>query len=219
MSKKVVVLLFTILSVSFLSVQAQKKEKMTKQRKKELKALKKELKKMDPLKFRDQYEKWQILKGEKPALERKMEEVNNQKASVKNKISSIQKEIDRVKGECDKKKDLSQNEGENSTGTVFKVQIGDIGAYKIPEDLKSEYKKADKDGSLKFTLGYFKVEKEGDEQAYLEKQAEAEALRKFLKSVGIAHATVIVYKNNVRANSDDLGGGEDEDEENDGSDD
>jgi len=179
-------------------VKAQKK-KPSKDEKKELKEWKKKLSDMDPVAFKNLYEEYNILKGEVPVLKRKAEALDSEVKSVRNRLNSLDQDIKSESEACNKKKEQSSSFGENQKGTVFKVQVGEIGAFQGPNEHLAGVSK-DLDGAVKYTLGYFKVNNDKDVSEYQKVMAEAEKFKEYLRKMGLKQAFVISYYDNVRSN-------------------
>lgn len=199
---------FSFNADAFAKKKKKKKEKVSKKEKAVIKAWGKKKKKMDPLKYKEMYEEYQMLKGEISGLKRQAETLNSDVMKSKGKVSEINSMIAKAKSEseqADKKmqKNASKSNQNNfEKGTVIKVQVGDIGGYSAPDIQNLETDKAD--GSRKYTLGYFRVNNPDDSDEWSQVQEEANRLVEYLKKMGVKEVATVVYKDNVRANSVDI---------------
>ena len=188
-----------------------KKEKVDKKTAKALKMWGSKKKKMDPMAFKQMYEEWQIHKGEKPALERRKEDLNSDVAALRKSLNTTRKSTIDAKNECEEKIAAVKKEHETTEvadnsefdkGVVLKVQIGEFNeSLDLPQIQGAE---KDGDGAVKYTLGYFKVEDPADMDTYASTQQQAEILKNYLKKMGIQYVAVIKYIDSKRANIDEV---------------
>ncbi len=192
--------LLCILSVFCISIlgtfgQADYKKMPEKERKALEKVWKKKLKTMDALAFRDTYQKYQELSRAGAKMRSEMKGIATELDDKEKIAMNLRQQIDSITDERSGK-NMATEENEKSAmgngdfdkGLVFKVQVGAL------KQIKSDFKEGDKkyaaeqdqDGTLKYTLGYFRVYEDADN------------FKRVLRGLGLKEAKVEAYQDNNR---------------------
>lgn len=181
--------------ISVTNAQLKYKNMPESERKALEKKWKKKLKKMDPLVFRDTYKKYQTLSRQGSKTRSQIKKIAQQLDQLQKVAMGISQQIDSIKNERTGKsmtleaneKSASSNSG-SEKGLVFKVQVG--ASRQINSDFQEKNKKyaieQDQDGTLKYTLGYFRVYEDADN------------FKRVLRGLGLEEAKVEAYQDNKR---------------------
>lgn len=214
------IVLSLVLTVGTLGAMAQDLGKA------ELKQLKSEIKALSP-------EEWKSIKDqlatadaaitEKDELDQKVTELQSdlataesekdkavsEKATLETKVAELEKEVADLNSTTtstattttattttqEKNNSTYTNyESSNAKGIVYKVQIGSYKGYDLKKYIgkhKNFSGEVGADGSMKYTLGEFK------------EYWEADALKKYLRNMGVKGAWVVAYKNGKRVDIKD----------------
>lgn len=149
----------------------------------------KKLKEMDPMEFKKIMESYEN-------TQKQITDLNTQLETTKSNLQARDLEIIALKAELDKCKSQKQNQDVDPVvakvtkkGVIFKVQIG---AFKNKDLIKYFDNNPhfsgdiDRDGTKKYTLGYFSD------------YWEADVFKKYLREMGVKDAWIVAYKGKKR---------------------
>jgi len=188
-------LLFTFGFLSGIFGQSKYRNMPEKERKALEKVWKNKLRDTEPLAFRDTYKKYQTLSREGSKIRSQIKKTALDLDSKEKIAMSLREQIDSIKNERSGK-NMATEENEKSAmgsgdfdkGLVFKVQVGAM--KKINNNFKEGNKKyvaeEDADGTLKYTLGYFRVYEDADN------------FKRVLRGMGLKEAKVEAYQDKKR---------------------
>lgn len=165
-------------------------QKLSKDQKKEAKEIKKQMSTMDPFEFKKIMEEHSSLKGEVSSLNTKVETLQNELATKDSEIQNAQNELqEALQKQAVAKEENSKATNVSSKGVVFKVQIGAFKNKNLEKYMRNNSNfsgEVDKDGTKKYTLGYFRD------------YWEADTFKKYLREMGVKDAWIVPYRDGDR---------------------
>ncbi|MEN7547458.1 Ezrin/radixin/moesin family protein [Rapidithrix thailandica] len=178
-----------ILAVVDVSAQSKAERKA---KKKEMKKWKRKLKGVDPIKFKEMTEDYNMLKGEVAGLksqvgklQKEAQDATSQLGSKNEQISSLEQKLKDLQEDCDN--NVSNTGDDYTKGVVYKVQIGAFRNKDLSQfQEKGNFWTEDEDGLKKYTIGYFRD------------YWEADTFKKYLREMGVKDAWIVAYDNNER---------------------
>ena len=163
--------------------------------KSEKKEWKKRIKGLDPESFKTLVEENKSLKSQTASLKNELAGVDDKLADKDDQISSLQSQVSKLRDEL---ADASSKPAQpvnvdkgginDQVGVVFKVQIGAYKALDMGDTAKNmdNFSQESNDGLNKYTIGAFRD------------YWEADALKKYLRNMGVSGAFVVSYKDGQR---------------------